>query len=75
MPGPPIVLLLDALDECGSAEDRRVLRDILATESIQLPSFVRIIVTSRAEHDIRAAFIDRPHIFVQELDITTEHNI
>ena len=71
----PVVLILDALDECRSGEGRRLLLKILAAESIHLPSFARILITSRADFDIRAAFIGRPHIFMQELGIASEDNI
>jgi NACHT domain len=71
----PIVLILDALDECGGAQDRRLLLSILSAESIRLPPFVRVLITSRAEFDIRAAFLGRSHISVQELDITSDQNM
>jgi len=70
----PFVLLLDGLDECGSAKKREVLLELLAEQSIQLPSAVRILITSRSERDIRGAFVDRHHILVQELDITSHAN-
>ena len=56
--GPPIILVIDALDECGNARDRKTLLNLLATESIHLPPFIRILVTSRAEFDIGSAFAD-----------------
>jgi hypothetical protein len=71
----PIVLILDALDECGGAQDRKLLLSTLTAESIHLPPSVRILITSRAEFDIRAAFLDRSHISVQELDIESDQNM
>jgi hypothetical protein len=71
----PIVVVLDALDECGNAQNRRDLLAILAVQSVHLPSFIRIIITSRAEFDIRAALMGRLHITIQELDITSDHNV
>jgi hypothetical protein len=52
----PIVLILDALDECGNARARRELVSVLAEETGKLPTYVRTIITSRAELDICNAF-------------------
>ena len=71
---PPIVIILDALDECGNAESRAVLMALLAKESARLPPFVRIVITSRAENDIRTAFMAQPHVIVHEIDISSERN-
>lgn len=72
MPSQPhIVLVLDALDECGSAEDREVLVNILANRFCDLPSTFRTIVVSRAEIDIRYAFESQSHILALVLDLTT----
>lgn len=70
----PILLVLDALDECGNAYDRETFLVALATESVRLPSFIRLLITSRAEPDIKAAFMNQPHVSVRELDVTSEHN-
>lgn len=71
----PIVLILDALDECGTVNDRQSLLDLLATESAHLPPFVRMIITSRAEFDIRCALGGLPHILMQELELTSSDNM
>jgi hypothetical protein len=65
------VFILDALDECGTAEDREVLVEVLAADSVRLPSNVRLIVTSRADVDIRYAFESYSHILTLELDLTS----
>jgi hypothetical protein len=70
----PVILILDALDECGSAEDRKPLLSLLSSESAHLPSFVRILITSRDEHDIRCAFEGQSHVLIQELNLTSENN-
>jgi len=70
----PIILILDALDECGSPEDRRSLLTLLAAESIHLPPFVRVVVTSRTEFDIRRALEDRSHVLIQEMELASEDN-
>ena len=71
---PPIVVVLDALDECGNSEDRRDLLAILTTNVINLHPSIRILITSRAEFDIRAAFLTSPHTLAQQLDISSNHN-
>jgi hypothetical protein len=70
-----VVLILDALDECGSAEDRKSLLSLFSSESVHLPSFVRILITSRDERDIRCALEGQSHIFVWELNLTSENNM
>ena len=70
----PIILVLDALDECGSAEKRESLVEILAEQSVRLPAGIRIFITSRSERDIRRTFETRPHILAKELDITSDAN-
>jgi hypothetical protein len=70
----PIALVIDALDECGTAKDRKDLLVVLAAQSCDLPKFVRIIITSRDEFNIRATFVTRSHILIQELDISADHN-
>jgi hypothetical protein len=69
-----IVLVLDALDECGSAKDRKELLDLLLNESVRLPSALRFICTSRQELDIQKAFGGKRHVLVRELDITSSEN-
>jgi ATP/maltotriose-dependent transcriptional regulator MalT len=51
-----IVLVLDALDECGTIQDRRALVNALAEQSAHFPSVFRFVITSRADIDIRLAF-------------------
>jgi hypothetical protein len=70
----PIVIILDALDECGCAETRAALLALLATSSIHFPPFIRMIITSRAEFDIRKALGVQPHIIDRELDIAGDCN-
>ena len=52
-PGGPIVLIIDALDECGSEADRKILLRVLSKGFSDLPSFIRVIVVSRPEQDIQ----------------------
>ncbi len=69
---PHIVLVLDALDECGTVEDRETLLNLLASEFCHLPPTFRTIITSRADSDIRQAFESEPHILAFELDLTSD---
>lgn len=72
--GASLVLVIDALDECGNAKQRKLLLSVLAAESCKLPTGIRVLVTSRAEFDIRCAFEDEPNIISRELDITSKSN-
>ncbi|KAF8328341.1 uncharacterized protein EI90DRAFT_2926392, partial [Cantharellus anzutake] len=51
----PIVIVLDALDECGTAGTRRNLLRTFSEGLARLPSMFRLLVASRDEPDIRAA--------------------
>lgn len=66
------MVVLDALDECGNAETRRVLLDLLAEQSNRLPAL--FVFTTRPLQDICGCFEDRDHILLQDLDITTHQN-
>ncbi|KAF8516736.1 WD40-repeat-containing domain protein [Hysterangium stoloniferum] len=48
----PMLIAIDALDECGDYLDRKTLLSILATRMNELPSNFRILVTSRPENDV-----------------------
>ncbi|KIM73294.1 hypothetical protein PILCRDRAFT_81288, partial [Piloderma croceum F 1598] len=71
---PTIVVVLDALDKCGTADEREALLTVLTEDFIDLPLVLRIIITSRAELDISNAFEPRHYIFACELDITSPRN-
>src|SRR3984957_10112034 len=70
----PIVVILDALDECGTSKSRVSLLKVLAGEFQKLPLCIRVFVTSRKEQDINFAFADQLHICAQELKITSSNN-
>ncbi|KAF7965886.1 hypothetical protein HWV62_41022 [Athelia sp. TMB] len=63
----PIIIVLDALDECGDGYSRRKLLDILSKDFSGLPAQFRILITSRPEYDIKAAFTSRSHIHAIDL--------
>ncbi|KAJ3124366.1 hypothetical protein HK098_001190 [Nowakowskiella sp. JEL0407] len=51
-----IVLLVDALDETGEPNNRQEILEVFSKQCQSLPSFVKVIVTSRSEKDIMDAF-------------------
>src|SRR5882724_6694032 len=72
LPGP-VVIIVDALDECGDSRSRQDLLALLAQELAKLPPMFRILITSRAELDIKAA-LHQPNVVARELGIATESN-
>lgn len=74
-PNTTLVLILDGLDECESAKKRAMLLEILADHSIDLPSTIRVLITSRSEHDISCAFEFRQHVLTHELDTRSNTNV
>ncbi|TDL22067.1 hypothetical protein BD410DRAFT_866151 [Rickenella mellea] len=63
----PVVVVIDALDECGTTSERESLLAILAEETAHLPKSIRIIVMSRAEPDIDMAFRAQKHVTIRQL--------
>ncbi|KAJ7611212.1 hypothetical protein FB45DRAFT_1065901 [Roridomyces roridus] len=55
----PILIIIDALDECGDAESRGALLSLLADEFPKLPCMFRFLITSRRESDIVGRFKTR----------------
>ena len=49
------VIVIDAFDEIGSAQDRKDALEILTKRAHELPDGLRIVVTSRFERDIQDA--------------------
>ena len=72
--GGPIVLIIDALDECGSEADRKTLMRVLSKGFSALPSFIRIMVVSREEPDIQRALGSHSHLRKYPLDIDSVTN-
>lgn len=64
----PVLIVFDALDECGTFETRRTLMDLFRRELHKLPKNVRILITSRRETDIEEALSAQPE-FVRELEL------
>ena len=68
----PIVIAVDAIDECGSAVDRKDLLRVLSESTSSLPRCFRFIVTSRPEPDIEASFSSSKTVRKHELDVGAE---
>ena len=66
--GAPVVLVIDALDECGSEMERKKLLQALSKGFQDLPPFIRVIVTSRQESDIQRA-LTSPAVHPYHLNI------
>ena len=66
------IVVLDALDECGTSTQRKRLLEIFVQYCAFLP--FRILITSRSEHDILAAFGRCDHVYTHELSITSVAN-
>jgi hypothetical protein len=70
----PIVVILDGLDECGNAESRTRLLEVLRDQLPKLPPCYRFIITSRTESDIRDVLSVSEHVDERELDISSTSN-
>jgi len=58
VPKPPprtLVLVIDALDECGDPRTRKPLLSCLLNASSNVP-WIKVVITSRPEHDIQTFF-------------------
>lgn len=71
----PIVIVFDALDECGRANNRASLLKVLGGQTKSLPSNFRFLITSRTVEDIREVFnISKTHIKSECLGLNDGHN-
>ena len=62
-----VLIVLDALDECGTPELRRSLVDVLRDCLPSLPVNFRILITSRPEEDI-TPLISKPAFLTMTID-------
>jgi hypothetical protein len=65
-PGVPLVVVMDGLDRCNKAD--KLLDTLLG--SIHMACFLKFLIISRSDHDIRAKFDSKPSI-VRQLDFHT----
>ncbi|KAJ7190110.1 hypothetical protein GGX14DRAFT_546974 [Mycena pura] len=68
----PIIIILDALDECSDEKSLRLLVDLIANKFPQLPAVFRFFITSRPISDISSRFEKKGHIVALPLDITAD---
>lgn len=68
----PVVLVIDALDECGV--DRQIILQALAKGFSDLPSFIRVVLFSRPDADIERALGLHSAVTPLRLDIETPSN-
>ena len=68
----PLVIVIDALDECGTSASHKTLLSVLSLEIGNLPSFTHILITSRPEDNIKCILHRHVLVRAQELDITSD---
>jgi hypothetical protein len=71
----PILIIVDALDECVEQDSRIALVELLVDEFCKLPSAFRIFITSRPDFDLTSQFKKVPHITSFELALATDKDI
>jgi ATP/maltotriose-dependent transcriptional regulator MalT len=70
----PIIIILDALDECGTPETRKNLLDVLTTWLAKLLRMFRLLVASRDEPDIRVT-LSRTSVILYDARVDDESAI
>jgi hypothetical protein len=68
----PILLVFDALDECGDPTDRAALLEVIGSEFSRLPSTIRVFITSRQLADIATAFDGQQNILSRDLEVSSD---
>ncbi|KAJ7306929.1 WD40 repeat-like protein [Mycena albidolilacea] len=68
----PIIILLDALDECLDKDLHSSLVSLIINDFPKLPAVFRFVITSRPDPDIAIAFGKQQHIRPFPLDISTK---
>jgi hypothetical protein len=64
----PVVIVIDAFDECGDEGSRKVILSILAEAIQHLPSNFRILITARPESDIEKALALKQHVLCKRME-------
>ena len=72
-PERTLVFVIDALDECGDAQSRPPLLEVLTNAAAQAP-WLKIIVTSRTEFDIQHFFGTLAQSSYLQYDLTTDQD-
>jgi hypothetical protein len=63
----PIIIVVDALDECDSQDDISLILRLFVSVKDLTPPRLRILVTSRPETSVRLGFRAMPQIIYQDL--------
>ncbi|PAV17371.1 nucleotide-binding-oligomerization-domain like receptor [Pyrrhoderma noxium] len=73
----PILVVLDAIDECGTPQSRRVLMDVLSNGIPSLHPAFRFLITGRPEEDIIpfASLSNVRHITLDQLSEESMHDV
>ena len=71
----PLVIIIDALDECAERLDMNILLNILQDGVPQLPGMFRFLVTSRPTPDVDEDLTRHPHVLRQSLDLHERSNL
>ena len=66
----PILVVIDALDECGDTTSRIGLHAFLAKNLIRLPSNFPVVITSRPEHVIVSSLVEAQSVKIKYMDDT-----
>jgi len=70
----PTVVVIDALNNCGSEMLRREILEMLANKSTELPDKFHILVTARPEADIVRAFQQKEHVLTKTIANSLSHS-
>ncbi|KAJ7135648.1 hypothetical protein C8R44DRAFT_976510 [Mycena epipterygia] len=70
----PIVIILDAVDECGDALSRQSFLSVISHFS-KLPAVFRFLITSRREPDIEGALLPEFGVTKMELNISSSTSV
>ena len=65
----PIIIILDALDECGGPDSRKDLLEVLRHGLPELPQTFRFLITSRDEFDMHP-FLSLSNVATRELHVS-----
>ena len=71
LPKRTLVFVIDALDECGSAQSRQGVLEALKTATSHAP-WLKVIITSREEVDIRLFFDSPSQLLHLRYDLTAD---
>ncbi len=73
LPQLPLLLVIDALDECDQDQDVQLILNLLASASTHTPTVqLRVLITSRPDVPIRNGFLGNPGFWHQDLVL---HNV